>query len=62
MSGMEHVFRERMTVAAMLEHDAIDPRGIAVAVNDRVIRKSIWQEHELQDGDRVEIVRAVQGG
>ena len=39
-----------------------DGRGIAIAVNDAVISRSRWQEHELRDGDRIEIVRAVQGG
>jgi sulfur carrier protein len=39
-----------------------DGKGIALAINDAVISKSRWQEHELRDGDRIEIVRAVQGG
>lgn len=39
-----------------------DGRGIAIAINDSVISKSRWTEHELQDGDRIEIVRATQGG
>jgi sulfur carrier protein len=37
-------------------------RGIAIAVNDVVVSRSRWKEHELCEGDRVEIVRAVQGG
>ncbi|HEY3874685.1 MAG TPA: sulfur carrier protein ThiS [Candidatus Kapabacteria bacterium] len=37
-------------------------RGIAIAVNDSIVSRSRWQEHELRDGDRIEIVRAVQGG
>ncbi len=37
-------------------------RGIAIAVNDCIVSRSRWQEHQLRDGDRVEIVRAVQGG
>ncbi len=39
-----------------------DGRGIAVAVNDAVVSKSRWREHELRNGDKVEIVKAVQGG
>ena len=39
-----------------------DGRGIAIAINDAVISKSRWNDHELQDGDRIEIVRATQGG
>ena len=39
-----------------------DGKGIALAVNDAVVSRSRWLEHELRDGDRIEIVRAVQGG
>jgi sulfur carrier protein len=39
-----------------------DGKGIAIAVNDVVVSQSRWQEHELRDGDHIEIVRAVQGG
>ncbi len=39
-----------------------DGKGIAIAVNDLVVSRSKWQEHELRDGDHIEIVRAVQGG
>lgn len=36
--------------------------GIAIAVNSRVISKSRWQVYVLKDGDKVEVVRAFQGG
>jgi sulfur carrier protein len=39
-----------------------DGKGIAIAVNDAVVSRSRWQEHELREGDHIEIVRAVQGG
>ena len=37
-------------------------RGVAVAVNYRVIPRSQWQEFVLHDGDALEIIRATQGG
>ena len=37
-------------------------RGIAVAVNDQVVPRSQWDTHALRDQDRVEIIRATQGG
>ncbi len=39
-----------------------DPTGTAVAVNGDVVPRSAWQVHELTDGDRVEVLTAVQGG
>ena len=37
-------------------------RGVAVAVDAEVVPRGEWREHELQEGARVEILRAIQGG
>jgi sulfur carrier protein len=37
-------------------------RGIAVAVGGEVVPRSEWSTFRLRDGDRVELVQAVQGG
>ena len=37
-------------------------QAIAVAVNRRIIARSLWSTHLLQDGDEVEVVRAIGGG
>ncbi|HUZ34975.1 MAG TPA: sulfur carrier protein ThiS [Streptosporangiaceae bacterium] len=36
--------------------------GVAVAVNGEVVPRSSWAARLLGDGDRVEVVTAVQGG
>ena len=36
--------------------------GIAVAVNEDVVPRSRWAEQVLAQGDRVEVLTAVQGG
>jgi len=38
------------------------PKGYAIALNGALVRKNRWQSTSLSDGDRVEIVRAMQGG
>jgi sulfur carrier protein len=55
---------EAATVAALLAAREVAPgaRGIAVAVNGRVISRDAWSITPLRDGDVVEIVRAMQGG
>jgi sulfur carrier protein len=45
-------------VAAISDRDT----GIAVAVNSEVIPRSGWRATEVADGDRVDVVTAVQGG
>ncbi|GIV60892.1 sulfur carrier protein ThiS [Rhodocaloribacter litoris] len=41
---------------------ATDGRGMAVAVNDAVVPRDRWDDVALSEGDRVEIIRATQGG
>lgn len=41
--------------------DAAD-RGCAVAINDEVVPRAQWSARRVCDGDRVEILVAVQGG
>ncbi len=55
---------ENPTIRDVLVSLEIDPEtaGIAVAVDAEVVRRGIWQTRRLDDGARVEIVRAVQGG
>lgn len=37
-------------------------KGVAVAVNDAVVTKDKWSDYQLSEEDRIEIIRATQGG
>ena len=50
------------SVAQLLVALAIDQRGIAVAVDGEIIRRSAWEVTTVDDGSSVEIVTAVAGG
>jgi sulfur carrier protein len=39
-----------------------DKRGIAVAVNNAIISRASWNNHELIENDKVTIIRPTQGG
>lgn len=39
-----------------------DQKGIAVAVNNCVVKKQDWKSHQLQENDKVLIVSATKGG
>ncbi|MFH5831458.1 sulfur carrier protein ThiS [Halalkalibaculum sp. DA3122] len=39
-----------------------DSKGTAVALNDSVVPKSQWDRQQLHEEDRIEIIRATQGG
>lgn len=52
------------TVGALLDAMGIEPgrRGIAVAVGAEVVPRADWEARELREGDRVEVLTAIQGG
>ena len=37
-------------------------QGIAVAINNHVIARSLWEQTLIQDKDRILIIKATQGG
>jgi sulfur carrier protein len=37
-------------------------RGVAVALDGEVVPRRLWDEVALREGQRVEVVQAVQGG
>ena len=52
------------TVASIVELLDVAPeaRGLAVALNGEVVARGRWQQTELPEGARIEVVAAVQGG
>jgi sulfur carrier protein len=64
VNGETTELEDGATVQAALE--ALDlpasGRGVAVAVDAEVVPRGQWEGRELQEGARVEILRAIQGG
>ncbi|MCV7066698.1 sulfur carrier protein ThiS [Mycolicibacterium houstonense] len=52
---------DQTTVEGLLETRGFPDKGIAVALDWTVLSRSEW-DRTLVDGDRVEVVTAVQGG
>lgn len=50
------------SVEALLTRLEIQPRGIAVAVNGEIVRRSEWSTTPVIDESSIEIVTAVAGG
>lgn len=44
------------------EHQLIDKKGIAVAVNEEVIPRALWTETPLNENDKILVITATQGG
>lgn len=62
MNGVAEMVAPGTTPADILLRLGLDGPGIAVAVNDAVVRKNELGKLPLADGDRIEIIRAVGGG
>jgi sulfur carrier protein len=64
LNGEAHDIAPGTTVRALLE--ALDvpggARGVAVAVDAEVVPRGEWETTELDEGARVEVLRAIQGG
>jgi len=62
VNGEECELPDGLTVAQLLQYVRAPERGIAVAKNDRVVRRAAFAEEPINEGDRIEIIRAVAGG
>jgi sulfur carrier protein len=62
INGRLRELPDELTVAALLELFGSARNGVAVACNDRVVRRAEYATQRLRDGDRVEIIEAAAGG
>jgi sulfur carrier protein len=62
INGQLRDLPDELTVSALLDLLGSPRTGIAVARNDRVVRRAEYDIDRLLDGDRVEIITAVAGG
>ena len=64
VNGERREIPDGLSVRALLDYVGRDPdqTGVAVALGERVVRRSEWDETAVHDGDSVEIVTAAQGG
>jgi sulfur carrier protein len=62
VNGEARAVAEGATVAWLVDDLGSGRRGVAVAVNAEVISRSAWDTTLLAPEDRVEVLRAIQGG
>jgi thiamine biosynthesis protein ThiS len=51
-----------LTLLGFLRQLGIDPRIVAVERNGEIVKRARFEDTDLGDGDRLEIVRMVGGG
>ena len=62
LNGSSHELADGTTLTALIEAYAGSTRGSAVVVDDEVAPRGEWDAYRLRDGQRVELITAVQGG
>jgi len=62
LNGEPLTVATQTTVAALLVQLDLAGQPLAVEVNLEIVPRSAHASHQLQAGDRVEIVRAIGGG
>jgi len=46
-------------LADVLQHP---DRGLAIAINEVIVPKTQWENHKLNQGDKIIIIKATKGG
>jgi sulfur carrier protein len=64
VNGTDTELPDGATVAGVLAELKVPAvaRGVAVAVQGEVVPRGEWVSMSLRDGDRIEVVSAIQGG
>ncbi|MGA2124125.1 MAG: sulfur carrier protein ThiS [Acidimicrobiales bacterium] len=60
-NGSDELFADE-NVSEFLARHGIETRGIAVAIDGEVVRRSQWTTTLIPDGAQIEVVTAVAGG
>ncbi len=62
LNQVELTLVDGSSLIELLAHQKIKPEGIAVAINNRIIVRDMWQTTPLEQGDKVTIIQATYGG
>jgi sulfur carrier protein len=62
LNGELRVLSPKTDLHSLIAELKLGNQAIAVAVNRQVIRRTQWQQHMLQAGDQIDVVRAIGGG
>jgi sulfur carrier protein len=64
LNGESCELRDGATVTDAVEASGAPPggRGVAVAIDGVVVPRGEWKDTQLSDGQRIEVLQAVQGG
>lgn len=62
INGEPHQLAATISLTELLKARHIEPQSIAVVVNEIIIPRSQWPQHQCEMGDVIELFSAVAGG
>ena len=64
LNGEQRALAPGTSLASAVQATGAEPgmRGIAVAIDGEVVPRAEWDDTIVADGQRIEVVQAVQGG
>jgi sulfur carrier protein len=62
LNGNDHEIDSSKSVAELLSELKLPCGGIAVAVNGKIVARDARESHRINEGDVVEVIRAIGGG
>ncbi|MBN2301615.1 MAG: sulfur carrier protein ThiS [Lentisphaerae bacterium] len=62
VNGKPYEHTAGRTIGTLLPEIGAFPDKVAVLLNDNVVKRAEWQNKELKDGDRIEILMLAAGG
>jgi len=62
VNGGSFELADGSSLAGLVDSHVTQTKGVAIAVNQEVIPRSMWASTSLTAGDRIEILIAAQGG
>ena len=62
VNGESREFKDGSTLGDILKELNIEDKVMAAAVNMQIVKKDNWQNYEVKDGDKLELLDFVGGG
>lgn len=62
VNGEDRTCSPKISLPALLEQMGMNPRLVAVEYNGEILHRQFWENTQMQEGDRLEIVTIVGGG
>ena len=62
INGETKNFEENTTLLMLLKELSLEGKVMAAAINMEIVKQDSWDKHQLQDGDKLELLDFVGGG